>query len=167
MKSENVSVRTSKLHGQGVFANRSFNSGDTILLIDDTHVIQDESKVATEDKNHLDFLADEKIVLMQAPEVYINHSCDPNTYVKTIGGVRHLFAMKDISESDEITYDYAINGDFEMAAECKCGAKECRKVINSFWKLSKKRQLEYLPYLDDWFVEKYSDKIATLRQLVS
>ena len=39
-----------------------------------------------------------KVVLMQPPERYINHSCDPNSFVKTIDGVRHVLALLDIAD---------------------------------------------------------------------
>jgi len=52
-----------------------------ILEIDDSHVVADENKLS---KHQLefdcDFLAAGKIILMQKPEKYINHSCCPNTY---------------------------------------------------------------------------------------
>ncbi|NMB57471.1 SET domain-containing protein [Candidatus Beckwithbacteria bacterium] len=43
----------------------------------------------------MDYL-DNKIVLMQAPEKYINHSCDPNVYVKTVSGLRKVYAIKKL-----------------------------------------------------------------------
>lgn len=49
-----------------------------------------------------------KVILMKEPERSINHSCDPNTYVKTINGVRRVLAMRGIKKGEEITFDYAI-----------------------------------------------------------
>lgn len=158
-----VSVKESAVEGFGAFAERHFNESETVLTIDDTHVVEDVSKVEPKDKDHLDYLDQSKIVLMQSPEVYINHSCDPNTYVKTIEGKRRVLAMRDIPTGEEITYDYAINGDYKWGAECHCGSKNCRKIINpNFWELPIERQREYLPYLDDWFIEKYKNKIKAL-----
>ncbi len=120
--------------------------------------------VPKEHKEHLDFLANGRVVFMQSPEVYINHSCDPNTYVKTIDDKRNVIAIRDIAPKEEITYDYAINGDYEWGVTCRCGSKNCRGVINpNFWELPKQRQLEYLPYLDNGFIEKYKDRVEALK----
>ncbi|HEY4474040.1 MAG TPA: SET domain-containing protein-lysine N-methyltransferase [Candidatus Paceibacterota bacterium] len=164
--SDEVLVEESPIGGRGVFARKDFEVGETILTIDDTHAINDASLVPPEEKDHLDYLANGKIVLMQSPEVYINHSCDPNSYVKTIEEKRHILAMKDIKSGEEIVYDYAINGDYSWGAECRCGSKRCRKIVNpNFWELPVERQREYLPYLDDWFVEKYKNKVEALKML--
>src|SRR3989344_5601869 len=78
----------------------------------------------------------------------------------------HILAMKDIKSGEEIVYDYAINGDYSWGAECRCGSKRCRKIVNpNFWELPVERQREYLPYLDDWFVEKYKNKVEALKML--
>ena len=93
---ENVEARESKTQGRGVFANKDFQKGDVVLQIDDTHVVKDKSKLtAGQHELELDYLAD-KTVIMQEPEKYINHSCEPNTYVKTNNGVREVLAMRDI-----------------------------------------------------------------------
>ncbi len=48
-------------------------------------------------------------MLMPSPERHINSSCDLNTYVKTINGVRHVAARRFIKSGEEITYDYFID----------------------------------------------------------
>jgi SET domain-containing protein len=89
---KNVAVKKSRISGKGVFSNRSFRKGEMILEIDDSHVVTDPSKLTKEQhKFELDYLADGKIVIMQAPERYMNHSCDPNSYVKTVNGIRKIF----------------------------------------------------------------------------
>ncbi len=87
-----VEVKKSAKQGKGVFACRDFREGDFVLKIDDSNVVTDESKLTKEQHEfHCDYFSD-KIVLMQEPEVYINHSCDPNVYVKTKNGVRNVYA---------------------------------------------------------------------------
>ncbi len=159
-----VKVKKSLKQGKGVFACRDFRKGDLVLKIDDSHVVTDESKLTKEQyENHCDYFSD-KIVLMQEPEVYINHSCDPNVYVKTKEGVRNVYALKNIKSGDEITYDYSVNGDNDGVFKCNCGSSNCRGVYQgNFFKLPIDMQLKYLPYLDDWFVEKHKEEINDLR----
>jgi SET domain-containing protein len=161
-----VSVRNSEMQGRGVFSNTDFQVGEVVLEIDDSHVVTDETLLTPEQHEFdLDYVGD-KTILMQSPEKFINHSCDPNTYVKTFHGVRTVLAMKPIKKDEEITYDYAINGDNDGTFECHCGSRCCRGVYQGdFFKLSVERQREYLPFLDDWFVEKHRQKIQSLRAM--
>lgn len=136
-------------------------SEEEILVMDDTHVVTDPSILSQHQLDYECDFFDGKIVIMQEPEVYINHSCDPNTYVKTVCGARRTFAMRDIKAGEELTYDYAINSENEGKFECNCGAKNCRKIYNgNYFKLPTDLRNKYLPYLDSWFVEKHQKQIA-------
>ncbi len=83
----------------------------------------------------------------------LNHSCNPNSYVKKIGSKFCLISMKNIKKSEEITFDYDAtdydNKEFEFA--CSCKSRKCRKIIRGFKYLDarqKKRLSRYLiPYL--------------------
>lgn len=164
---KNVIVKKSVIQGNGVYANKNFRKGEIVLFIDDSHIVMDETTLT---KHQLefdcDYLANGKTILMQEPEKYINHSCDPNTYVKTINGVRQVLAMHDIKIGDEITYDYSINGYNDGTFKCNCGSKNCRVIYQgSFFKLPKKVQLKYLPYLEDWFIQEHKKEIETLKSI--
>jgi hypothetical protein len=160
---ENVVVKKSRISGKGVFAARSFKKGDEILEIDDSHVVTDPSKLTKEQYEFLDYLADGKIVFMQIPERYINHSCDSNSYDKTVKGTRKVIAIRGIKKGEEITFDYSINGYNEGTFKCHCGSKNCRGIYQgNFFKLPKALQKKYLPYLDDWFLKQYKDDIKRL-----
>ena len=60
---------------------------------------------------------------------YINHSCAPNAYMKTIHGHVLFFALRDIRRGEEITIDYedTLHPD---SKRCRCGAASCRGTIN-------------------------------------
>ena len=126
---ESVIVRESRISGKGVFSARGFKKDEEILEIDDSHVVKDPSTLTREQHEfELDYLANGKIVIMQTPERYINHSCDPNIYVKTVSGVRKIFAMRDILKGEEIVGDYSINGYNEGTFKCRCGSENCRGI---------------------------------------
>lgn len=163
---DNVTIKNSPVQGFGVYANKNFKTGDAVLIIDDTHVVTDESKLTPQQHEYdCDYLSDGKVILMQEPEKFINHSCDPNTYVKTIKGLRYVLAMKDIKKNKEITYDYAINGDNDGTFKCNCGSKNCRGIYQgNFFKLPKDIQFKYLPYLDDWFTDEHQKEISLMKK---
>ncbi len=162
----NVVVKKSKIQGKGAFANENFKKGEVVLKIDDSHIITDYSTLTKYQKKYqCDWLENSKCILMQSPERYINHCCDPNTYIKTVRGVRIVWAMRDIKKGDEITYDYAVNGYYDTATKCRCGSKKCRKTLNfNFFELPRNRQIEYLPYLDIWFKREFKKELSKIKK---
>jgi SET domain-containing protein len=160
-----VIVKESSINGLGVFSLRSIAKGELVLAIDDSRIVTPElllDESNGEFEYHCDYLAD-KVILMKFPERHINHSCDPNTFVRTISGIRYVFALRPISSFEEITYDYCINGFGDVLWECNCGSPRCRKTIHSdFFHLPHGLQVEYLPLLDNWYIEKYREKVQGL-----
>jgi hypothetical protein len=163
MNKAKITIEVSKVHGKGVFAITNINIEEEILTIDDTHVVDDISILTKEDwEFNTDFI-DNKVIFMQEPERFINHSGNPNCYVKTINNIRKVFSRRAISKSEEITLDYAISGDNEGTFDCNCGSERCRKrYVGNFFKLPIEFQKEYLPLLDNWFINKYSNNISRL-----
>jgi SET domain-containing protein len=60
---------------------------------------------------------------------YINHSCEPNSFMKILYGHIQFYALRDIRPGEEITIDYesTLHSDTKR---CYCGAKTCRGTIN-------------------------------------
>ena len=54
---------------------------------------------------------------------FINHSCQPNSFVRIMHGHIIFFALRDIRPGEEITMDYR---DPNHPLVCKCGAPRCR-----------------------------------------
>ena len=55
---------------------------------------------------------------------FINHSCDPNAFMRTLPGEKvAIFARRDIRPGEELTIDYR---DPHHPEVCKCGAANCR-----------------------------------------
>ncbi|HVP48167.1 MAG TPA: SET domain-containing protein-lysine N-methyltransferase [Bryobacteraceae bacterium] len=162
-----LELQSSPIEGLGVFAIRPFQTGETILEIDDSRVVdQLHPLIAGDDARHCDYLAGGRVVLMQSPERHINHSCDPNAFVRTVAGRRLVIALRDIAAREEVTYDYCINGSGNTVWTCRCGASRCRREIHSdFFHLPLELQVEYLPLLDDWFREERAADVARCRNL--
>ena len=55
---------------------------------------------------------------------YINHSCSPNTYMRTIGVHVEFYALKDIGPFEELTCNYGPTH-HDGKRVCKCGAPDC------------------------------------------
>lgn len=60
---------------------------------------------------------------------YINHSCDPNCFIRILHGHILFFARRDIYPGEEITVDY-ISSYHSDQTECHCQSPSCRGTIN-------------------------------------
>jgi SET domain-containing protein len=60
---------------------------------------------------------------------YINHSCQPNAYMKILHNHILFMALRDIEPDEEITIDYesTLHSDKKR---CTCGVSLCRGTIN-------------------------------------
>lgn len=167
---KDVIVRKSSVHGWGVFAVRDFFEEDTVLVIDDTRIVDEEHPLRAELGEfgyHCDYLAGGKVVHMKVPERHINSSCDPSAFTKVIDGVRHVIARRDIRAGEEITYDYMIDCHDGEVWTCTCGSPRCRGTNPSsffVFELPIELQLEYLPLLSDWFVAEHLEAVEGLRR---
>jgi SET domain-containing protein len=60
---------------------------------------------------------------------YINHSCEPNSYMKILHGHILFMALRDIHPGEEITLDY-VSTYHSDTKRCHCKARSCRGTIN-------------------------------------
>ncbi len=59
---------------------------------------------------------------------YINHSCDPNTYLRRSYRKVEFYTKRTIKKGEELTADYG-ETHHDGKLPCKCGAKNCRGFI--------------------------------------
>jgi SET domain-containing protein len=63
---------------------------------------------------------------------YINHSCEPNAYMKILYDHILFIALRDIEPGEEITIDYESTL-HSNKKRCICGAPSCRGTINRIY----------------------------------
>lgn len=59
---------------------------------------------------------------------FINHSCDPNTYLRVMKDRVEFYALKNIKKGEELSCDYG-ETHHDGKLPCRCGAKNCRGFI--------------------------------------
>lgn len=128
MKKDNVYIKRSQIHGKGVFAARNLKKGETVLHWDINHSLSKElfDKLSQREKDYVSLL-DGKYIVMQKPEKYVNHSCDPNT--ETDGSCD--IASRDIEENEEITSDYSKALSHGDRIKCNCGSSNCKNKFET------------------------------------
>ncbi|CAN8061462.1 unnamed protein product [Agarophyton chilense] len=66
---------------------------------------------------------------------FLNHSCDPNAETQkwNAGGEPRvgIYAVRDISKGEEITFDYGARSIEKGSAPCVCGSSKCRGTLTS------------------------------------
>ena len=161
----NIEVRQSIIEGLGIFALEPIAEGQCIRKINVVREITPAEPLREdrgERSDHCDY-PDGKVVLLGFPDRHINHSCDPNAYVRYEGNDCYFYARRNIDSNEEITCDYNINITGGTSWPCQCGAKRCRgETIGDFFKLPGEIQREYRPYLAAWFVRRHRDLLAAL-----
>lgn len=122
---KNIIIKKSKINKSGVFATKNFEKGEIVLKWNPEILKKLEiEKLRNNQKHYIEKAGKNKYFLMQAPEKFVNHSCEANTRVKNNCDV----AVRDIKKGEEITSDYGKGG--LVFFECKCGSKNCRGVIS-------------------------------------
>lgn len=123
---DKLEVRPSTLHGRGVFAKVSFQTGEVVVAWESTKEISEAefNRLDPAVKRFTD-IRDGKMFLVGEPERYVNHSCDHNTFPGAKGDI----ALRDIAPGEEITTNY--ENFFILAGffECVCERPNCRKII--------------------------------------
>jgi SET domain-containing protein len=59
---------------------------------------------------------------------YINHSCQPNTFMRTFGNHVEFYALRSIKANEELTCNYGPTH-HDGKKECKCGALNCKGFL--------------------------------------
>lgn len=133
-------IKSTKKYGNGVFATGDIKQGDVIYILSGDRMDWSELiKRVTSKKEYIDdpFQVGRRTYIdLDDFSRTFNHSCDPN------GGIRknsELFALRDIKKGEEITYDYSMTiGPTRWHMACKCGSKNCRKVLGDALSVPKK-----------------------------
>ena len=135
-------VRTSDIHGRGVFATEKIRKGTVIVEYTGKRASWDEALERPDsdpdDSAHtfLFQLEDGKVIDARVrgnAARWINHSCDPNckTFEDDAGRV-YIEAKRKIGPGEELSYDYRLQIDGKLSKReraqytCRCGTQKCR-----------------------------------------
>jgi len=59
---------------------------------------------------------------------YINHSCQPNTYMRTLGNHVEFYTLRAIAPDEELTCNYGPTH-HDGKRKCNCGSARCKGYI--------------------------------------
>lgn len=136
-------VRSSSIHGLGVFALRRIPKGTRIVEYCGERLTTDEVERRYDgeiDTGHtfLFHVGDDLYVDASSggnDARFINHSCEPNCESEVEDDRVYISALVDIEPGTELTYDYALEPEDDPPSTwttlyaCRCGARRCRGTL--------------------------------------
>jgi hypothetical protein len=138
-------LRTSKIHGTGVYAARRIPAGTRIFEYVGEIISADEADrrhpVNPDDPFHTFFFALSNGTVIDGnvggnDAKWINHSCEPNCETEESDDFRvFILALRDIGRGEELYYDYGLVLDERLTKtvreqyRCLCGTPSCRGTM--------------------------------------
>ena len=142
--SELFELRSSPIHGQGVFALRRIRKGKRLIEYIGERITPEAADLRYDD-DAMDsphtflFTVDAQTIIDAAvggnEARFINHSCDPNCEAVDDGGRIFIETIRNIRPGEELVYDYHLERDGRWRKEwegryaCRCGAPNCRGTL--------------------------------------
>jgi SET domain-containing protein len=142
-----IQVRTSGVHGKGVFALKKIPAGTRIIEYTGERISWPEALRRhphdPSDPNHTFYFSlDDGSHVIDAKvggnaARWINHSCDPNCESDEDDDTGRVYiqALRDLLPGEELFYDYGLVIDerytpkLKKEYECRCGSKACRGTM--------------------------------------
>lgn len=132
-------IRRSGIHGRGVFAIRRIRRGTRIVEYVGEKIDKETSTargLALYEESQRTGGASVYIFDLNKdwdldgnkpynPARLINHSCDPNCEMVNEDDQLFLYALRDIRQEEEITFDYGYDIQHFLDHPCRCGSENC------------------------------------------
>lgn len=146
----NIDVKSSPIHGKGVFTARPIKKGDAVIEYKGERIswklAEKRHPHDPKDPNHTFYFSLEDGRVIDAKyggnaARWINHSCKPNCETREglFNGEPRVFvyAKRALKLGEELFYDYSLDIEGKVTKqmkkdyECRCGAKKCRGTMLS------------------------------------
>ncbi|HLM57959.1 MAG TPA: SET domain-containing protein-lysine N-methyltransferase [Pyrinomonadaceae bacterium] len=129
-----LSIQKSPIDGKGCFATRFFPKGKKIAEYAGERISRREVARRVRVRRKHRICAIDLYWSLDGARGgngthYINHCCQPNSYMRTTHGHLLFIALRDIHPGEEITCDY-ISTHHPDNYRCRCKAPDCRGTIN-------------------------------------
>lgn len=131
---DGIAVRKSKIDGRGCFATVRFRKGHKVAEMTGERVARVEAARRMRGRRRLHICAIDSYWGIDGSRggngaQYVNHSCEPNCFIKVLYGHVLFIALRDIEPGEELTCDY-VESYHPDTYRCRCGAARCRGTIN-------------------------------------
>ena len=129
----NVKIARSQIHGNGLYAMENMPARKKIGSLGGEIISKRKGRAKAKAKKSICLVelwnGETLDASVNSNELkFINHSCQPNTYMRTLNYQVEFYALRIIFSKEELTCNYGPthhNGN----RKCGCGAKECKGFI--------------------------------------
>lgn len=128
-----MEVRASKIEGQGLFTKISLRRRQKIGEFTGERITWREGRKRAKIQKWIAIVeVNDGISIDAAHEIngfrFINHSCDPNTFMRVIGERAEFYTLRQIKAGTELTVDY-YPSHHDGTLPCSCKSPNCRQYI--------------------------------------
>jgi SET domain-containing protein len=133
MRAPSLFIAPSRIEGRGCFAAQPFTRGRKVGELRGERISRKEAgrRAARRQRIRICDVDDRTAIDATRGEdatAFINHSCEPNLYTRTVRGHVLFFALRNIRPGDELCLDYGASY-HEGRKRCRCAAPRCRGII--------------------------------------
>ena len=136
--SPKIAIKDSPLGGKGMFAIAPIDAGEELVVWGGFYTSDADKVQEARQMGRFAVQWDDELFSIEGrsedPAFFINHRCEPNTWMKN---AFTLEASRVIAVGEEITADYAVwegNPAYVSKWQCNCGVKTCRgRVTGHDW----------------------------------
>lgn len=128
-----LKVQKSKIAGKGAYAIIPIPRRKKIGDLGGVIITMKEARLLIRNKKVINLVELDNDLALNASANpndirFINHSCDPNTFMRVLKDRVEFYALRNIKRGEELSCDYG-ETHHEGTLPCKCGAENCRKFI--------------------------------------
>jgi SET domain-containing protein len=126
-------IGKSSIHGKGLFTDSSVRARTKLGELTGEHISTREARRRAKRRKRIAIV---ELSFREAidgsvgggPFQYVNHSCDPNVFIRIAYGRVEFYAKRDIAAGDELTSDY-VSSHHNGQLRCLCQSTNCRGYI--------------------------------------
>jgi hypothetical protein len=148
--SDKIEVRDTK-KGKSIFSIGSFVKDDVILEFEKKFTDHPRKDTLCININKHQYSTNPN-----APENFLNHSCNPNGYINFQDLTYR--ALRPIKKGEELTFNYlTTEWDLANKFDCECGSENCYGQIRGFKYLTLEQQRGLEPLLSPFLKKKLKE----------
>ncbi len=124
-----IVVNRSNIHGKGSFAAENIPEGKKIGHLEGNIISKSTARKKAKQQASISIVElwnGKALDASRSKDLrYINHSCNPNTYMRNLDNLVEFYALRNIKTGAELTCNYGpTHHDGKII--CKCGAENCK-----------------------------------------